>query len=264
MIATVCELPNRPAALAELWPDLCRHVAEARSDFVLLPEMPFSEWLAGVRDLRPEAWTAAADEHLAWMERLGELGAETVVATRPVVERGRRLNRGFIWQSATDLLDLHAKTYLPNEPGFWEATWYDRGPTRFEVARIEASGEAVRAGFAICTELWFGHIAREYARSGVELALTPRATYAGSTEKWIAGGRAFAVAAGAWSLSSNFSGPAEEGTWGGTGWIVEPEEGEVVARTSPSAPFISCPIDLDIARNAKETYPRYVDDSAVE
>lgn len=80
-----------------------------------------------------------------------------------------------------------------------------------------------------------------------------------SVDKWIAGGRAAAVISGAYCLSSNRGGIDQHGfEWAGTGWIIEPEEGDVLALTSLEHPFVTLDIDLTIAENAKRTYPRYV------
>ena len=87
----------------------------------------------------------------------------------------------------------------------------------------------------------------------------PRATLASSVDKWLAGGRAAAVMAGAFCLSSNRGGVDEQGSvWAGSGWIIEPEEGELLARTSTDHPFVTLEIDLAAADAAKGTYPRYV------
>jgi len=60
-------------------------------------------------------------------------------------------------------------------------------------------------------------------------------------------------------LSSNFSGPNIEGSeFGGTGWVIEPEEGGVLGVTSADRPFMTVEIDLAVAHRAKTTYPRYV------
>ena len=48
--------------------------------------------------------------------------------------------------------------------------------------------------------------------------------------------------------------------WAGQGWIIEPEEGDVLGVTSRSEPFITLDIDLHLAENAKLTFPRYVVD----
>ncbi|WP_036976655.1 hypothetical protein, partial [Pseudoalteromonas luteoviolacea] len=48
--------------------------------------------------------------------------------------------------------------------------------------------------------------------------------------------------------------------WGGGGWIIEPEEGQVLGVTAGDHPFLTLEIDLRIAETAKKTYPRYVSD----
>lgn len=262
---TVCQLPNDPDAFERAWQSLVSHTRDQRSDLVLLPEMPFSAWLASTPTVDAEAWRVAMDAHDRWLARLGELGVATVLTSQPTTEDGQRYNQAVVWQrtagraTGSELPVVHRKQYLPDEPGFYEASWYARGNAGFDVA--EAAG--VRIGFAICTEMWFLQRARVYALGGLQLLACPRATYAGSSDKWLAGGRTAAVVSGAFCLSSNFDGPAAEGTWGGTGWVIEPEEGEVLATTSAEQPFATVEIDLGVADRAKQTYPRYVDDSSI-
>ncbi|MFD9324750.1 hypothetical protein [Streptomyces sp. NPDC060065] len=72
------------------------------------------------------------------------------------------------------------------------------------------------------------------------------------------GGRTSAITAGAYSVSSNQWNPDPRGTAGeGLGWVVAPD-GEVLATSSAEEPFRTVEIDLDLARRAKSTYPRYV------
>ena len=100
--------------------------------------------------------------------------------------------------------------------------------------------------------------AREYATQGVHLLVCPRATPAPTTDKWIAGGRAAAVVAGAYCLSSNFNGfCCPELDFGGTGWIIGPD-GDLLGLTSAQKPYLSLEIDPAAAEAAKKTYPRYV------
>ncbi len=262
MRVTVCELPNRPDDLERAWHALVGHARSEQSDFVLLPEMPFAPWLASAPEVQPDAWLEAVATHDGWMPRLEELGADVVAGTRPVIEDGVRLNRAFFHRAGQGTEVGHAKTFLPDEAGFHEARWYSRGATRFTPVGGVA---APLAGFLICTELWFFDRAREYMRQGVELLLNPRATLIGSIDKWLAGGRAAAAVSGAYCLSSNFSGAAEGGQmWGGQGWVIDPEEADVLGVTSPEQPFLTVEIDLERARRAKSTYPRYVDDRPVE
>jgi N-carbamoylputrescine amidase len=257
MIVTVCELDNDPAALESVWQALCEHVRAHKSELVLLPEMPFCRWLAATQEVGAAQWEAAVQAHQAWIGRLGELGDAVVISTRPVIRAGIRHNVGFVWDRTNGLVDVHLKVYLPDEPGYWEATWYSPGLKRFESVQTAAG----KLGFQICTELWFGQHARVYGKQGVQLLVCPRATPNSTADKWVAGGRVAAVVSGAFCLSSNLSWKASDGSdASGVGWIIEPEEGEVLGLTSAEQPFLTLDIDLSIADHAKRTYPRYVRD----
>ena len=262
MRVTVCQLREEPEALEEDWAGLVDHVAAEASDLVLLPEMPFHPWLAASRESDGAAWTAAVEAHERWTGRFGELGGAVVAGSRPVARGGLRRNEGCLWEAERGVRPVHHKRYLPDEPGFWEASWYGPGDGGFGVATLpmggDASGERVRAGFLICTDLWFSEHALAMGRAGAQLLLAPRATPAGGLEKWLVGGRAAAVRAGAWCLSSNRAGPGRVHPWGWGGWVVEPEDGEVVAVTTDEEPFVTREIDPGAADAARETYPRYV------
>jgi len=254
MKVTVCELPNEPRALERQWISLIEHVHSEHSDLVVLPEMPFHRWLAHTSEVRETDWLAAVQTHDQWMARLDEIGVP-VIATRPVVDNGRRRNAGYIKDTGKDACFLHDKYYLPDEPGFFEASWYQRGEGDFFVAQTSRG----RVGMLICTELWFNHHARSYAAQDIQLLACPRATPNNHPDKWVAGGRAAAVVSGAFCLSSNLSGSTPQGgDYAGLGWVIHPEEGEVLGLTSRDAPFLTVEIDLDDADRAKRTYPRYV------
>ena len=256
MRVTVCALPEGPAGLAEAWAALGAHVRSERSDLLLLPEMPCSAWLAARATADPAAWDEAVGDHDRGIGRFDELGVRAIATTRPVIDGGRRFNQGIVWERGVGVREVHRKRFLPDEPGFHEATWYDPGPDTFET--VEVAG--LRVAFAICTELWFHRPFRGYAHDGVHVLLCPRATLAPSADKWLAGGRAAAVVSGAFCLSSNFAGPTAAGLdrWGGLGWVIEPEEGDVRGTTTEDAPFRTIEIDPAVADAAKRTYPRYV------
>jgi N-carbamoylputrescine amidase len=124
---------------------------------------------------------------------------------------------------------MHDKSYLPDEPGFWEASWY--GPGEGEYAVVDVGG--ARTGVLVCTEMWFLEHARGLGRAGAQLIATPRCTPVETLDKWLAGGRTCAVVSGAWSLSSNSAEPEH----GGLGWVIDPE-GDVVAVTSSERPRV--------------------------
>jgi len=257
MKVTVCELPNEPAALEHAWNQLVDHVQTHNSEFVLLPEMPFFRWLAYTRDMDDAQWEQAVQAHEAWMARLEELAPAAVASTRPIVLDGKWQNAGYVREPNQDAKTIHTKYYLPDEPGFWEASWYARGDGDFSLADTSKG----KVGFLICTEIWFNAHAREYGKQGMQLLVCPRATPNPTAPKWIAGGQAAAVVSGAFCLSSNLGGTTPEGgDYAGVGWIIEPNEGKVLGLTSSEQPFLTLDIDLGEADRAKKTYPRYVPD----
>ncbi len=250
MKITVCEMPDDPVNFASEWERLRRHVARESSDLVLLPEMPFFYWFCAAPKFDPRVWENAVNDHLRWMRRLGELGAAAVLGSRPVDREGRGLNEGFVWSSGKTRA-VHHKNYLPNEGGFYEASWYSRGDGAF--APFEVAGW--KAGFMICSDLWSMANARAYGKSGVDLIAVPRSTPEESVEKWVAGGKVAAVLAGAYCASSNRAGRRRETHFAGRGWVIGPD-GEVLGLTSKARPFVTVEIDHAVAGKAKKTYPR--------
>lgn len=251
MRATICELPHEPRALATAWANLCEHTARYGSELVLLPELAWMDPVWQAEEFNARRWAAAEAECEAWLPRLAELGAEQVVGTRPVTIEGRRYNQGYIWTAAGGLTPLRRKYYLPCEPGWWEEYWFERGDPSFPAFR---AGE-MTFGLNICTELWALETFGPYAAQDVQLILTPRATGAATTVKWLSVGVVAAVRSGAFSLSSNRVDPS--GASGGVGWIISPE-GRILATTSPRTPFATLEIDLAETVAAREGYPNYV------
>ncbi len=256
MKVTVCQLDPRPDHSAASLAALKAHVADTGSDFLLLPEMCFSTWLAA--DPNPDAarWREAVAAHDAAIADLGALGVPAIMGTRPIVNaQGSHRNEAFLWSSSSgEAAPVRQKYYLPDEPGYFEHRWYDRGEKRFDVAR---AGEA-RIGVQICTEMWFFEWARHYGKSRADLLCVPRATPHSTRSRWIVGGQTSAICSGAYSLSSNLWAPeGAEVNLGGMGWVIDPD-GTVLAQTDEDTPFATVEVDLQQARAAKAGYPRYV------
>jgi len=173
------------------------------------------------------------------------------VGARPITIAGRPFNQGFIWSGAAGLTPLRRKFHLPAEPGGWETNWFDRGDPVFPAFRAGA----LSFGLNICTELWALETYAAYAALAVHAILAPRATAAATTAKWLSAGVVAAVRSGAFCLSSNRVDPT--GACGGAGWIISPD-GQVLASTTPEAPFATVDIDLAAATAARASYPRYV------
>ncbi len=242
--------------LAADWQRLKRHVADAASELALLPEMCFAPWFCAAPQPDNLTWQRAVSAHETWLERLPELGVNLVIGTAPRNIGGKRHNVAYLWTARGGLQWIHAKTYLPNDEGYWEANWYDRAPIDFQPTR---AGD-LTIGLMICTEIWFPQHAREYGKAGIHLLLNPRCTPRHTNAKWLAGGQTTAVVSGAYCLSSNHAGRAGGVDLGGEGWLCDPD-GAVLARTCDDKPFVSLELDLGAAERAKSTYPRYVDDS---
>ena len=253
MRTTVCELPHPPALLEPAWAALCAHTRAEQADLVLLPEFAFVEPVWETLPMDPARWTAAVDLSDAWQARLHELGARWVVGARPVTVGARRFNEGFMWSRESGYAPLRRKFHLPDEPGGWEARWFERGDAAFP--RFAAGPLAF--GLNICSELWALDSYGDYAAKGaVQAILSPRATAAATTAKWLAVGTVAAVRTGAYSVSSNRVDSAA-GTYGGAGWVIDPD-GVLLARTTPEQPFCTVEIDLQRPAAAQATYPRYV------
>jgi N-carbamoylputrescine amidase len=237
------------------WEMLTAVVAIQAPELVVLPEMPFSPWLPATSEVDADAWREAVELHERWMRRLGELRAEVVVTTRPVGRDGDRGNEGVVWLRDSGVVAARRKAYLPDEAGFHEATWYRRGPARFDPVTTPLGTVAVM----ICTELWFPEHARELGRAGVHLLCVPRATPVSSVERWEAGARVLATIAGAYVLSVNRGGRAGPTAFDGGSTLVDPE-GTVLARTTVQQPTAVATLDLAAVDRARTSYPRYVQD----
>lgn len=211
------------------------------TDLLVLPELAFTPWLCATDQVDPGAWERATQDQN--LQQLADLPAQVVVGTMATVEEGRRYNDAFVFEAGS-LRRVHRKTFLPDEPGFWEATWYDRGPVSF--APVDTG--VGRLGISICTEMWF----TQHTYPDVDIVVVPRATPAESTAKWLAGGATHAVCSGAFCVSSNRA----EDYMGGHGWVFDPEGNSLA---DPGQEVVSAEIDLATARRAKRTYPRYVD-----
>jgi N-carbamoylputrescine amidase len=251
MRVTVCELPHEPIALAAAWAALCEHTMRNSSELVLLPELAMVDPLWEDEHFDAARWSAAETRSEQWRHRLSELRVAHVVGTRPITIDQRRFNQGYFWSASGELLPLRRKFYLPDEPGNWEARWFDRGDSHF----TEYHANAWSFGLNICTELWAVETYAAYAARGVQVILSPRATAAATTAKWLSIGVVAAVRSGAFSLSSNRVDPT--GACGGVGWIIDPS-GHILALTTPDAPFATVNIDLSDATKAKDEYPCYV------
>ena len=83
MKVTVCQLDPSAETLDAFLEGLAGHIADTGSDFLLLPEMGFAEWLAADPIPDTARWTAAVAAHDRHIANLGRLGARRSKATYP-------------------------------------------------------------------------------------------------------------------------------------------------------------------------------------
>lgn len=250
----MCELPDDPVTFAKQWPDFIAHVRAQGPDLVVLPEMPFVGWFGVMPRFKRDVWADGIASHDQWRERLEELGDVVVCGSRPVDSPDGPRNVAFLHTTHGGLDLIHAQAYLPDEEGFWEASWYQPGEPDF--APVTVRGASL--GFLVCSELWALDWAIRLGRPGVDALITPRLTGKATRGKWLVAGRAAAIVAGAYSLSSNRADdPDSMRHFGGQGWVIDPD-GDVLALTEANNPYVTTDIDLDWARAAKSTYPRYL------
>jgi len=228
---------------------LSSHLQHAGSELLVLPELPFSAWFMKTPDVRADVWEKAIADHQAGIAQLRSLGVpRTVLSVPRTGSRGRHHDAVLI--DGAGIRRLHAKAYLPDEPGAYEASWY--GPEDVEF-RVHAAG-TTGLGVMMCSELWYPEHARALGRAGATVIAAPRATHRSTLDRWIAAMRVDAIVSGAYVASSNRAGGQGDAAFGGAGVIVHPD-GRVLATTSPDCAFVTLELDLDASTRARAGYP---------
>lgn len=249
MVNVTCiELPDD--VTADIWEGLVQHVEENSTEILVLNEMPFAKWQWGVPNVDFHVSQRAEETHTERMKMLKKLECR-VIGSQPVIEKGLMYNEAFHWDGLTN--PVHTKHFFPEEPGFFEDSWFSRKPPTFEAFEV---GE-VKAGVMLCTEMWFTEYARKYGKAGAQLIAGPRATSTGGLERWKLAFRHLSLVSGAFTVTSNRVGVTSTNNFSGYGCIVDPN-GDIIAHTSRDEPFVTRDIDFIMADEAKKYYPRYV------
>ena len=192
MKVTVCELSDNPIQFEQDWENLTQYTHSFKSDLVLLPEMPFHPWLAHQPVVSDALKKNSVDSHELWLQRLPELNTNIVAYSKPTLQGEKFCNTAFIWTPEEGHQKVHSKFFFPEEPDFYEATWFDRDDSGFELLEIKG----IKIGFLLCTEVWFTQYARQYGLEGIDLLLCPRATGIGSVPQWIRCGQTLSIISG--------------------------------------------------------------------
>lgn len=248
MKLSICEFPDEASHKMKAWDALVAHVAAAKPDIVVLPEMPFCDWIFVGSTVDFDLWRKAMSQHDEMISRFSELKCRWVLTSRPIERNGRRLNEAFVWSAESGYQAVRTKWYLPNLPVAAESIWFDQGDRNFSPA---ACGP-LHVGFKLCSEIMFPEHSREIGFANAHLIAHPRAT--GDGRRWRAATEMSAVTSGCYVASANRRSYDRELFTGGS-WLFTPEAA-LLAETTIEQPFVTVEIDTSVAEKAKTTYPR--------
>ncbi|QVQ25194.1 carbon-nitrogen hydrolase family protein [Achromobacter deleyi] len=234
------------------WEGIADRIGELAPDLLVTNEMPFGRWLAAFPSYDAALAAESVRVHEAGLEALVALNVPAIVSSRPVPAGARLANEAYALQGGR-YTPLHQKQYFPEEPGFFEATWFHCAMDGFEV--FEVGG--IRLGVQLCTELMFNERARRYGRDGAELIVVPRASGA-SANRWLTAGAMAALVSGCYVVSSNRAGRTAQGqVFGGLAFAFQPD-GEPLAQSSDSESIVTIEVDPARSRAQQALYPCYV------
>lgn len=245
-----CALVETPDGLepaGPAWDALADALMAGRPDLVVLPEMPFGDWLAAAPVYDEGAARAAIAAHAAGIAVLAALGVPAIVTSRPVAHGDRLANEAVVIEHGR-VRALHRKQVFPEEPGWHETRWFSGDGSGFALSPVLG----LRTGALLCSELMVNELARHYGADGADLIVVPRATDPDSGQWQVAGAMA-AIVSGAYVVSANRRG----GAFGGGGFAFDPH-GVLRAQTTQDAPVAMVAIDPAQARAQKSGYPCYM------
>lgn len=252
MKLSICQLPNELSPDHPAWFDLLARIEQLQPDLAVLNEMPFGGWLASKTTLQSDLASASVYAHERALAALHEMPT-AVLSSRPVPGPHKLSNEAFLVADGV-YTPVHHKHYFPQEPGFYEDSWFAPQRPGFDV--VDYRG--LRIGVLLCTELMFTEWARHYRRQGAHVLVVPRASGT-AMHFWDTAAAMAAIVSGCYVLSSNrVSAKGEvDPCFGGRGFAYSPT-GQLLAATSSAIPFACVEIDLACVADAQKNYPCYV------
>ena len=236
------------------WSKIAGLVAGARIDLLITNELPFGKWIAAESTFNHQAAQTSIDAHNEGLAGLSLLSVPVVLSSRPVSFEGRLANEAFVTEGGK-IRRLHRKRYFPDNPGWFETSWYCAGRDAFRTADVSG----MRIGVLLCTDAMFNEHARHYGREGADLIAIPRATGT-SIDNWLAAGKMAAIVSGSYVVSSNRVGPSNAGvTFGGAGFAYHPD-GSLMAMTTPDQPLLVIEVEPEVSARQRASYPCYIVD----
>ena len=131
-----------------------------------------------------ERWAAAEALSDVWRHRLPELRVAHVVGTRPVIVDGRRFNQGFLWSASERWRRCGASSSCQMNRG--------AGKPAGSIGVIPTSPNFTltpgRSASTSAPSCGLSRAYAAYAAQSVQVILSPRATAAATTARWLAVG----------------------------------------------------------------------------
>jgi predicted amidohydrolase len=252
MKVSYIESPEGLLVSGDEWLKLEEKIARENPDVLVTNEMPFGNWLAGVKEYNSEDAEDSISAHEDGLDALKQLNIPTILSSRPVLFEGKLANEAFVLVNG-EYKFAHQKHYFPEEPGFYETDWFANAKPGFDV--VEANGLVI--GVILCTELFFNEWARSYGRQGAHLIVVQRATEL-TIEHWKTAAAMAAIVSGCYVVSSNRVGRFDDDlVFGGNGFAFAPD-GTLISETSPEKRVVSIDLDFDIIKSQQKNYPCYV------
>ncbi len=246
------EWPEGLAPHGQEWSSITSGLADAQVEMLITNELPFGPWIADRKPFDRQTAQASIDAHAVGLDALAGLAIPAILSSRPVWAADRLLNQAVALENGF-IRAIHTKQYFPEEPGWYEASWYQSNRDCFTPADVYG----LRTGVMLCTDAMFNEHARHYGRQGTVLIALPRAAGT-STENWLTAGRMAALVSGSYVISSNRYGRSKGGTvFGGAGFAFAPG-GTLLSVTDSTNPLLVVDVEPDCAARQRSEYPCYV------
>lgn len=152
--------------------DLVDQAAKKGAQIICLPELFRSPYF-------PQVPTTVRD----YSEPLGEVSKalsqaaakhKVVLIGGSIFEKtgdGKRFNTALVYGTEGQLLGTYRKAHIPNDPGFYERSYFSEGDNGYQVFDTPWC----KVGVLICFDQWFPEPARDLALNGAEVIFYPTA-----------------------------------------------------------------------------------------
>lgn len=234
---------------------LTARLREARgrgASLAMLPEMPLNEWCPALPEPRDQdAEAPDGPRHRAMADAARDAGIALLGGVILRDGQGRRRNRSLLFDESGACVATYEKLHLPDEPGFWETRHYEPATDPPRVASLHG----FPLGIQVCSDVNRPQGTHLLAAMGAEAILAPRATEAGTFDRWRLMLRANAMAACAYVLSVPRPTPEHDVPLGGPSIAIDPN-GTVLLETEDAVAVVT--LDRAVVARARKAYPGYL------